>query len=438
MDTLFEPAERGAAAGAADPAEGAGAPPPAETPAPPATPAPSAPAAFDWTAFADDRQRRRDRRRAPTPQPPAAGAQRQASRSPSQRQAGQPGGAAGPGRGQGAGPKARPMGPAQAALPVGPPPAADARLAAAPPAAAAPGPAPGSDAGEAAAGLPAGSSTGRPSGDPHLARAAELAEQEHERFTTGPLGADVASAGLGPMLPWSVPAGRIPHLERWKPEERWCGGYNFGAPGGRVPANRQPETPDGPRAMAWLSAGDAGALAQAAFRAAGQCAVFSTHRGEPRDLRYVLWAHAGWLPVGPLARALEVKPQALVNALGWHAARPENAAWLQSDDGLWLRPALPAERAAREAFESIRADLHGPLGLLAEAYRRWLGALPAGDPRRGSPWGLAQWPLAAGPGADPAWAQWLAAHRAAVEAAGPWEPSQSRRGKSRRPERERR
>ena len=44
-----------------------------------------------------------------------------------------------------------------------------------------------------------------------------------------------------------------------------------------------------------LSAQDTGAIAQAAFRAAGQGSTFSNYRGAPHDLRYVVWAHAGWL-----------------------------------------------------------------------------------------------------------------------------------------------
>ena len=84
-----------------------------------------------------------------------------------------------------------------------------------------------------------------------------------------------------------------------------------------------------------------------------------------------------------------------------------------------------------ELFDALRSEARGPLGLLAEAYRRWLLALPPGDLRRSSPWGVAQWPLPLALEEDPAWARWAAERRSAEAEAGDWRPSARARSQRR-------
>ena len=122
------------------------------------------------------------------------------------------------------------------------------------------------------------------------------------------------------------------------------------------------------------------------------------------------------MPLEPLAKALNVRAQALMYALGWSATRPGGRAWVQSECGLWLRPELAAGYVGSQIWEALQAEAQGPLGEMARAYRRWLDMLPPTDRRRLSPWGLAQWPLAAEPAADPAWACWCTAQETAAVA----------------------
>ena len=123
----------------------------------------------------------------------------------------------------------------------------------------------------------------------------------------------------------------------------------------------------------------------------------------------MLYVHAGWCPVPPLAAALRVRPQALFLCLGYGATQDKRR-WVRSPDGLWIRPKHPAAALAETLGDLVRSDSY--FRAVVNAYHSWLLALPPQAVQPHSPCGIARVPPAPCTAEDPAWSAWAASVRA--------------------------
>ena len=155
-----------------------------------------------------------------------------------------------------------------------------------------------------------------------------------------------------------------------------------------------------PREAADLTAVDAAAIAKQVWYVLGVGNELKVRgRSSAVDLRPMVQACAGWLPIELVARLMDVSVAALRFALAWAATTATGREFALDWSTDWVRACVPDHGLLACVRAAVINDLPA-----AARFRRWVESLPEDARMRTPPWGLAMWPMPPHPQHDdPAW-----------------------------------